>query len=81
MKRDPQTGKKVEAYVKDWNDRLLCEKYYRSQSVLKQSGVAKRLKDREAQQQKEIDDRINKANERMRNKDKSMDQRQGGQRR
>ena len=81
MKRDPQTGKKVEAYVKDWNDRLLCEKYYRSQSVLKQSGVAKRLKDREAQQQQEIDDRINKANERMRNKDKSMDQRQGGQRR
>ena len=50
---------------KDWNDRLGCDRWEKAQEIKNLKGTAKKVSDAKTKAQQAIDDRINKANERL----------------
>ena len=62
---DINTSKMKDKTVKDWNDRLGCDRWEKAQEIKNLKGTAKKVSDAKTKAQQAIDDRINKANERL----------------
>lgn len=62
---DLATRQLIPKTVKDWNDRLVCDKWEKTQQIKNLSNTAGKVRQAEDKKQQEIDDRINKANERI----------------
>ena len=62
---DLATRQLIPKTVKDWNDRLVCDKWEKTQRIKNLSNTAGKVRQAEDKKQQEIDDRINKANERI----------------
>ena len=65
MDYDANTKQLAPKTVKDWNDRLACDRWERSQKVKSMSVTAGRVRDAKEKEQQARDAIIEKANERL----------------
>lgn len=65
MDYDANTKQLAPKTVKDWNDRLVCDRWEKNQRIKGYSTTAGKVRQAEEKKQQAIDDRINKANEKL----------------